>query len=87
MLRRTESIVEKMLTNWLVGYHYLILLISLTFLIILIFLVMVLTNRLVSYDCLIISYLSKLSYNSYLLSYHDAHQQAGQSAFFSSSLL
>ena len=58
MLRRTESIVEKMLTNWLVGYHYLILLISLTFLIILIFLVMVLTNRLVSYDCLIISYLS-----------------------------
>ena len=58
MLRRTESIVEKMLTNWLVGYHYLILLISLTFLIILIFLVMVLTNRLVSYHCLIISYLS-----------------------------
>ena len=58
MLRRTESIVEKMLTNWLVGYHYLILLISLTFLIILIFLVMVLTNRLVNYHCLIISYLS-----------------------------
>ena len=44
MLRRTESIVEKMLTNWLVGYHYLILLISLTFLIMLIFLVMVLTR-------------------------------------------
>ena len=58
MLRRTESIVEKMLTNWLVGYHYLILLISLTFLIILIFLVMVLTNRLVNYHCLIISDLS-----------------------------